>query len=69
MLSVRVSVRAADGAVTLSVEDDGVGADPERARGGLVNMSERAHDLGGTFEVVPGSQGGTLVRWQVPIAG
>jgi signal transduction histidine kinase len=55
--------------VTLTVEDDGVGTDPERARGGLVNMGERAHDLGGTFEVGPGSAGGTLVRWRVPIAG
>jgi signal transduction histidine kinase len=67
--AVRVSVRAADGAVTLTVEDDGVGTDPDRARGGLVNMGERAHDLGGTFEVGPGGAGGTVVRWRVPISG
>jgi signal transduction histidine kinase len=67
--SARVSLRTADGTVTLTVEDDGVGTDPERARGGLVNMAERAHDLGGTFEVAPGGAGGTLVRWRVPIAG
>ena len=52
--SVRVSVRAADGQVVLQVEDDGVGIDPARARGGVVNMGERAHDLGGTFEAGPG---------------
>ena len=47
--AVRVSVRAADGEVVVRVEDDGVGTDPARARGGLVNMGERAHDLGGTL--------------------
>jgi signal transduction histidine kinase len=32
------------------------------ARGGVVNMSERAHDLGGTFGVGPGTGGpGKLV--------
>ncbi|HET6529451.1 MAG TPA: GAF domain-containing sensor histidine kinase [Actinoplanes sp.] len=68
--SVRVSIRAADGAVTLTVEDDGGGFDPARARGGLVNMGERAHDLGGTFEVGPRAAGdGTILVWRVPIAG
>jgi signal transduction histidine kinase len=67
--AVRVSVRAAGGEVVLRVEDDGVGIDPALARGGLVNMGERAHDLGGTFEVGPGPHGGTVVLWRVPIAG
>jgi signal transduction histidine kinase len=67
--AVRVSVRAAGGEVVLRVEDDGVGIDPALARGGLVNMGERAHDLGGTFEVGPGAHGGTVVLWRVPIAG
>jgi two-component system, NarL family, sensor histidine kinase DevS len=66
---VRVSVRAAGGEVVLRVEDDGVGIDPTLARGGLVNMGERAHDLGGTFEVGPGPDGGTVVLWRVPTAG
>jgi signal transduction histidine kinase len=64
-----VSVRAAGGEVILRVEDDGVGIDPSLARGGLVNMGERAHDLGGTFEVGPGPDGGTVVLWRVPISG
>ena len=65
--SVRVSVRAADGHVTVSVEDDGIGCDPRRARGGLVNLSERANDLGGDFDVSPGTAGGTLLQWRVPL--
>ena len=67
--TVRVSVRAAEGRLTVCVEDDGVGFDPGRARGGVVNLGERAHDLGGTFEVGPGPDGGTVLIWQVPLAG
>ena len=66
---MRVSVRAAKGEVILQVQDDGVGIDPDLARGGLVNMGERAHDLGGTFEVGPGPDGGTVLQWRVPTAG
>jgi len=68
--SVRVSVRAAGNEVRLQVEDDGVGIDPALARGGLVNMGERAHDLGGAFEAGPGAGGkGSVVTWRVPLAG
>jgi two-component system, NarL family, sensor histidine kinase DevS len=66
--AVRVSVSAADGEVILQVEDDGTGMDVSVARGGVVNMGERAHDLGGTFEAGPGTSGGTVVIWRVPIA-
>jgi signal transduction histidine kinase len=68
--SARVSLHAADGQVSLTVEDDGLGFDPALARGGLVNMGERAHDLGGTFEVGPRERdAGTVLIWRVPIAG
>jgi len=67
--TVRVSVRVADGQLCVSIEDDGVGIDPSRARGGVVNMGERAHDLGGTFEAGPGEAGGTVVLWRVPLGG
>jgi signal transduction histidine kinase len=67
--AVRVSVRAADGEVMIQVEDDGIGTDPAAARGGLVNMGERARDLGGSFAVGPASGRGTLVTWRVPLGG
>ncbi|MEV6349710.1 GAF domain-containing sensor histidine kinase [Actinoplanes sp. NPDC051851] len=64
----RVSVRVTEDEVVLSVEDDGVGTDPGKARGGVVNMGERAYDLGGSFEIGPASSGnGTLVVWRAPL--
>jgi signal transduction histidine kinase len=65
----RVSLPAAGGEIMLRVEDDGVGIDPGVARGGVINMGERAHDLGGTFEVGPDPDGGTALTCRVPITG
>jgi signal transduction histidine kinase len=67
--TARVSVRAADGEVILQIEDNGVGTDPALARGGLVNMGERAGDLGGSCAVTPADEGGTVVTWRVPLGG
>jgi signal transduction histidine kinase len=64
---VRVSVRADGDEVFLCIEVDGVGIDPDLARGGVVNMGERARDLGGTFQIGPGPSGGTVVTWRVPL--
>ena len=58
--------------VSVLVEDDGVGFDPDEVLGtsrlGLVGIRERAESLGGTFviESAPGS--GTTVVVEVPIA-
>lgn len=42
----------------------------EHGPGGVVNMGERAHDLGGAFEVANGADGtGTVVTWRVPLTG
>jgi len=66
----RVSLQAAEHEIILTVEDDGVGIEPGRARGGIANMGERAHDLGGTFEIGPGPDGtGTVLTWRTPIGG
>ena len=65
--NVRVSVHAG-AEVVLRVEDNGLGIDPALARGGIVNMGERAHDLGGAFEIGSGPGGaGTVVTWRVPL--
>ncbi|MFY1632906.1 GAF domain-containing protein [Solwaraspora sp. WMMB335] len=64
---VGVRVETLDGRLTLSVTDDGVGADAADARGGLVNMRERAEQHGGRFEVTAGVPGGTVLTWTVPL--
>ena len=66
--SVRVSVRTADGQVAVCVEDDGTGAGSARPRGGLVNLQDRARDLGGALEISPGRDGGTILDWRVPLS-
>lgn len=54
----------------LLVEDDGVGL-PDKAQrnegNGLDNMTARARNLGGTFEVATGEAGGARLAWQVPL--
>lgn len=64
---VRVSVHVADGWLTLTVADNGVGVGDAVARGGLVNLRERAERLGGQCEVRPGDPTGTVLRWRVPL--
>jgi signal transduction histidine kinase len=68
--SARVSLQVIGHEIVLMVEDDGVGIEPGRARGGLVNMAERAGDLGGSFEIAPASSGtGTILTWRAPLTG
>src|SRR5262249_55037632 len=55
---------------TLEVEDNGKGL-PEGAdkkgRNGLRNMRKRLEELGGTFSLSPGQEGGTLVSLTAPL--
>ncbi|MFK3981028.1 GAF domain-containing protein [Micromonospora sp. NPDC050397] len=64
---VTVLVRVDRGRLLLTVTDDGVGAGPDAARSGLVNMRDRALGHGGEFAVEPGRPRGTEVRWSVPL--
>ncbi len=64
---VRLVVSATGDRLTLDVNDDGVGLPPDAPRSGLANMAQRAALLGGTFTVGPGEQGGTELRWSVPL--
>lgn len=66
----RVSVTASADEIVLCVEDDGAGTDPAKARGGLIDVHQRAEALGGAFELGPGPGGaGTVVTWRVPVTG
>jgi len=58
---------------TVEIEDNGRGVadldvNAPRTRHGLKNMRKRMEDVGGTFHIGPGSEGGALVRLTVPLA-
>ena len=53
--------------MTLTVTDDGVGLPEQGRRSGLRNLAERAESLGGSFEAARRPEGGTMLRWQVPL--
>jgi signal transduction histidine kinase len=64
--TVDIVVIAGDGAVTLSVSDDGIGiSDTPTAGHGLANMAARAHAFGGELSVARRSPSGTLLQWRV----
>lgn len=54
--------------IALTVEDDGVGVDPEAIRpgSGLRNVVARAEHLHGTFGVATRTPVGTTMTWVVP---
>jgi len=64
--SVEVDVSARAGLFTVQVEDDGLGMAGGCPWSGLVDLEERARELGGSLEVSPGAVGGTRMRWTVP---
>jgi signal transduction histidine kinase len=69
--SAVVTVHQYDGSLSLSVEDDGSGFDPEKTRGlGMLGMEERVRQLGGQFEVQSAPGKGTVlkVRLLIPVA-
>lgn len=67
--SVDVQIIVDDESVTLTVNDDGVGAESVASDGmGLKNMTERAVALGGRFQLVPFQGSGTELTWCVPIS-
>ncbi|WP_037803823.1 sensor histidine kinase [Streptomyces resistomycificus] len=67
--AVRVEMYEADGALHLSVSDDGTGPTPGGTPGyGLVGMRERARSVGGTLDAGPRGPGGFEVTAVLPLA-
>ena len=65
---VDVLVEAADD-VLVRIADDGDGIPAsETRRSGLTNLSRRAEELGGSFDVTS-TPGGTTLTWRAPLAG
>ena len=65
---VEVSMVTADGQLLVSVVDDGRGIEQGVTGGrGLENLRARAGRLGGDVEWGQGPDGGTVLRWRVPL--
>ncbi len=63
-----VRIGFAEHALTLEVEDEGVGYPAMTAQGlGLVSMRERGDLIGGSIEFLRGTTGGALIRVVVPV--
>ena len=61
---MRADVR--DGALTLSIRDDGIGgADPSRGSG-IIGLKDRVEALGGTISVLSPPGHGTALHIQLP---
>ncbi len=70
--AVRITLRPAGKQLVLSVRDDGIGF-PDRSaqhegRFGLLGMRERAHMLGGSFDIDNPAGGGGRVTVRLPLA-
>ena len=67
---VDVRLEREDGALVVTVADDGVGIPPGAPAGvGLVSLRERAAELGGSCTVECPAGGGTVVRAVLPASG
>jgi len=62
-----ISITADPYAVELVVTDNGKGLPATGRRSGLANLARRASDLGGEFSADAHEEGGTRVRWRVPL--
>ncbi len=70
--SASVRLKLEPGRFSLEIEDDGRGLggmDPKAAaaRNGLRNMRKRMEDVGGSFAIEPGAEGGAVVKLSAPI--
>jgi signal transduction histidine kinase len=65
---VRVGVRRDSDVLSVSVQDDGVGFDPSRAKGaGLLGMEERVRVLGGQLRIDSQAGAGTVLSILLPL--
>jgi signal transduction histidine kinase len=67
VVHVEVGIGPSDGALTLSIADDGVGG-ADAARGsGIVGLRDRIDALGGRMDIASRAGGGTTLRVKLPI--
>jgi signal transduction histidine kinase len=64
---VTVQLSVADGILSVTVLDNGIGLSQSSRRSGLANLERRAEHLDGTLEIDAGQEGGTTLRWTIPM--
>ena len=64
---VTVQLGVVDGILSVTVLDNGIGISPSSRRSGLANLQRRAEHLDGTLEIVASQEGGTTLRWTIPM--
>jgi signal transduction histidine kinase len=67
-----IRLRLGPGNFTLEIEDNGRGpggvtGPAAQSRNGMKNMRKRMTEIGGSFEILPGNKGGTLIRLSAPM--
>jgi signal transduction histidine kinase/ligand-binding sensor domain-containing protein len=70
--SARLRLRLEPTRFTLEIEDNGRGlaeGSDKKGRNGLRNMRKRLEEIGGSFSVGPGQEGGTLISLTAPVVG
>ena len=69
--NVSVHLRFKNGAIVLTIQDDGAGFDPEAVKGhggiGLISMKERAHSVKGILIITAQPGHGTQVSMEAPL--
>jgi len=69
---IRVTIHGREDSLILTVQDDGVGFDPEEAAGrglGLLGIQERVRELGGKVSIFSQPGRGALLTVEVPLRG
>jgi signal transduction histidine kinase len=67
---VKIRLRVQPAQFNIEILDDGRGpaeAATKTGRNGLRNMRKRMEDVGGTFDLQPGAERGTVVRLSAPL--
>jgi signal transduction histidine kinase len=68
--NVRVSVHGGSNAVKVTIQDDGVGFDPDNPLTGglgLVGIRERVRQLGGNVTITSQARKGTILEVELPL--
>jgi signal transduction histidine kinase len=63
--SAVVDVSLAEDVLTVTVTDNGVGLRDTSRSSGTANLRARAAKWDGSFELAPGTSGGTMATWKV----